>query len=221
MARSPALNEAMRRRSISAIQGAALAEFAEYGFHAATMARIAERAGVTKGLIYNYYATKDELLTALVAERLRGLAADAIEVAPEASARDVLRLRVDQAVARAVTDQEFYRIYFGLLLQPAMAPIIAAVEASLATELDAEATRLASAFAQVSEQPHTDLLLFQLALNGLALALLIRPELRELPEAFPLAVLQERLVELFLSRSDPRDPADPSARTARVEQTER
>lgn len=221
MARSPALNEAMRRRSITTIQGAALTEFAERGFHAATMARIAERAGVAKGLIYNYYATKDELLTALVAERLRSLAADATEIPPDASARDVLRLRVDQAVERAVTEHDFYRIYFGLLLQPAMAPVIAQVEASLATELDAEATRLATAFAQVSEHPSTDLLLFQLALNGLALTLLIRPELRERPDAFPLAALRERLVELFLNSARPPQAAGPSAHTARDPRTER
>lgn len=48
---------------------AALASFADLGYGAATMRDIAQRAQVTEGLIYHYFADKRELLGALLRER--------------------------------------------------------------------------------------------------------------------------------------------------------
>ncbi len=217
MPRSPRVNDAMRRRSTAAIQQAALEEFAARGYHGATVARVAERAGVAKGLVYNYFPSKDDLLAALVAERLRAAATAAAAAPTPATPAAALSRRVDHAVARAVEERDFYRLYFALLLQPDLAPVIARAEAALGTELDAEAGRLAAVFGAVSDSPQLDLLLFQLALNGLGLALLVRPELAKQPDAFPLDALRERLVALFLARGvapGPRTAAVPAASAA-------
>src|SRR5829696_230268 len=48
------------------ILAAALEEFAEKGYAATRLDEVARRAGVTKGTIYLYYASKDELFQALV-----------------------------------------------------------------------------------------------------------------------------------------------------------
>src|SRR5580704_12118612 len=52
------------------ILDAALAEFAARGFAAARMDDIAARAGVTKGTLYLYFASKDELFKSLVRESI-------------------------------------------------------------------------------------------------------------------------------------------------------
>ncbi len=52
------------------ILDAALAVFAEKGFAAARMDDIARRAGVTKGTIYLYFPSKDELFKSLVRESI-------------------------------------------------------------------------------------------------------------------------------------------------------
>ena len=44
--------------------------FAERGFDATPTSAIAEAAGVPKGLLFYYFATKSQLLRALVAERM-------------------------------------------------------------------------------------------------------------------------------------------------------
>ena len=48
---------------------AALALFVEKGFAAARTEEIAARAGVSKGTLYLYFSSKEDLLTALIAER--------------------------------------------------------------------------------------------------------------------------------------------------------
>ena len=58
--------EQIRSRSTSAILQAALELFARNGYHKTSISQIAKEAGVSKGLIYNYFDSKEDLLTQLV-----------------------------------------------------------------------------------------------------------------------------------------------------------
>lgn len=58
--------EQMRQSSTSRILEAALALFAEEGYDRTSMASIAKKAKVSKGLIYNYFESKEDLLKELV-----------------------------------------------------------------------------------------------------------------------------------------------------------
>ena len=49
---------------------AALSLFVEKGFAATRTDEVAARAGVSKGTLYLYYASKEELLKAVIAQRL-------------------------------------------------------------------------------------------------------------------------------------------------------
>lgn len=66
----------------SELMDAALELFVEHGFAATRTDDIAQRAGVSKGTLYLYYASKEELLKAVIRERLsEQIAAGAEEVA--------------------------------------------------------------------------------------------------------------------------------------------
>ena len=58
--------EQMRNDRREAILEAALQVFAEKTFHAASVSMIAKEAGVSKGLMYNYFESKDDLLFTLL-----------------------------------------------------------------------------------------------------------------------------------------------------------
>jgi AcrR family transcriptional regulator len=49
---------------------AAQQAFVEYGFHAASMATIAEAAGMSAGLIYRYFKSKNEIILAIIEHEL-------------------------------------------------------------------------------------------------------------------------------------------------------
>jgi AcrR family transcriptional regulator len=57
-----------KRERPQEIRAAALAEFSRQSFDTVTMDQIAGRAGVTKGTIYLYYASKQELFGTLLGE---------------------------------------------------------------------------------------------------------------------------------------------------------
>lgn len=80
----PRLRERLREETARAILAAAEHELASEGVHAARMERIAARAGVAVGTLYNHFSDREALLGALA--RLR---------------RDKLLARVDAALAEA------------------------------------------------------------------------------------------------------------------------
>ncbi|HSM13387.1 MAG TPA: helix-turn-helix domain-containing protein, partial [Thermoanaerobaculia bacterium] len=53
------------------VRGAALELFGEKGYDGASMNEIAERVGIAKPSLYNYYRSKEELLLDLVEEGMR------------------------------------------------------------------------------------------------------------------------------------------------------
>jgi len=61
-----------KRERPDEIRAAALVEFSRGSFGTVTMDRIAQRAGVTKGTIYLYYANKQVLFDALCSELVAG-----------------------------------------------------------------------------------------------------------------------------------------------------
>jgi TetR/AcrR family transcriptional regulator, fatty acid metabolism regulator protein len=79
--------EEKRRRLLDA----AVRVFARKGFHTCRVGDVAAEAGVSHGLLYHYFRSKDELLEAIFAETWSGLLGSIAEVeASDAPARDQL-----------------------------------------------------------------------------------------------------------------------------------
>lgn len=64
--RAAARKQAQRERILCAAQAC----FAESGFHAASMATIAETAGMSPGLIYRYFESKNAIILAIIEKQL-------------------------------------------------------------------------------------------------------------------------------------------------------
>ena len=64
--KAPARAQAQRDRILKAAQQC----FVEYGFHSASMANIADTAGMSAGLIYRYFDGKDAIILAIIERQL-------------------------------------------------------------------------------------------------------------------------------------------------------
>jgi AcrR family transcriptional regulator len=64
--RSSAKFEEMREEKKTLIMNTALEHFSNVGYHATTITHIARHAGISKGLMYNYFRSKEDLLTAIM-----------------------------------------------------------------------------------------------------------------------------------------------------------
>jgi AcrR family transcriptional regulator len=56
----------IRKQKKQLIIDTALKLFAEHGFHATSISQIAKKAGISKGLTYNYFNSKKEILDEIV-----------------------------------------------------------------------------------------------------------------------------------------------------------
>jgi AcrR family transcriptional regulator len=93
----PLRADAARNRSL--LLAAATAEFAERGPEA-SVADIARRAGIGKGTVFRHFPTKDDLLAAVVLDRIDGLAAHAQELVTAEDAAAALLEFMEAAAGR-------------------------------------------------------------------------------------------------------------------------
>lgn len=63
-------NEEIRRQSSAKIMQAAFELFAKHGYETTSIAQIAKEAGVSKGLLYNYFSSKEDLLKSLIEQAM-------------------------------------------------------------------------------------------------------------------------------------------------------
>jgi AcrR family transcriptional regulator len=109
--RLPRRREEARALFRNAILDAGEAVFAERGFHGARIQDIAERARIAVGTVYNHFAQKDDVLSALLEERTE-------ELLEELRARDddpsAFRDRLEAQVARMLAYVEKHRAFFAI-----------------------------------------------------------------------------------------------------------
>ena len=72
--RTPKQFEQMREEKKTLIMDVALEHFAKEGYHNTTITHIAKHAGISKGLMYNYFESKEELLTEIINRSMEGVA---------------------------------------------------------------------------------------------------------------------------------------------------
>jgi AcrR family transcriptional regulator len=196
--RSRALSAQMKTASTAAILEAAEHVFGETGFHAATTEMVARRAGVSKGLVFNYFPTKDDLLAALVSRRLNEQLAYWKEIDFRGAPGTKLRQIADLALDCAAAQPQAHRLYFSLLLQPGASTAVQAAVDALKPGIAQYYNVLEGIFSELgSPAPRAQAYAFQAALGGIAQTLAIQPALIKRPELFPLETIKDELVSAF------------------------
>ena len=110
------------------ILAVASAEFGAHGYARASVARIADRAGISKPLIYNYFDSKEGLFLAAV-ERAGTMIADEIERIADGSSEGLVRgLETLQGIFAILEPQPYlWKLFFDPSV-PHTGPIAAAIE---------------------------------------------------------------------------------------------
>jgi AcrR family transcriptional regulator len=113
--------EVIRQDARHKILEAAFELFSRKGFHATSVSMIAEQAGISKGLMYNYFGGKDDLLKAIVLEFFEQGGELVEEVlASDRSAWQKLEALVRMSFNLVVERPEQCRLLFGLSMQEAI-----------------------------------------------------------------------------------------------------
>ena len=200
MPRSPEQFDTLRRESQEKLERAALTVFARLGFQRATVRDVARESGVSQGLLYHYFRTKDELLVAV----FRRGTADVAAALGTASATGTPQERLEAFVRRSFRLLDEHRDYWRLnhLVRQDAAAVAALGEAlHVWTAGIAEALgALLSALGHDEDTPARARLLFA-AIDGVAQHYLLDPS------GYPLRGVADALVATF--GAAPAQPASP------------
>lgn len=191
--RSAATNARMRDAAREKIIAASLEAFAARGFDGAAVKEIAERAGVSKGLPYHYFKSKEALLAAALRSRLDDLLelTERVERLPDPETR--LEALFDGLISHARERPEVFRFYLSVVLG-AGGERLDGVAARLREPMDVYLGRLRDIFVDVgSADPETDAQLFRAVLLGVCVRLASGVEV-------PIPALKQRLLDTFLPR---------------------
>lgn len=109
----------IRQKSMVKIKEVALALFAHNGFHNTSISSIAKEAGISKGLLYNYFASKDALLEALLEDAIAGGEALMGEMLDsDLPAKDKLKMTIEGSIQMIQSNTRYWRLLTGMGLQP-------------------------------------------------------------------------------------------------------
>lgn len=178
--------EEMRNKSRDSIITAALELFAQKGFHNTSMAQVAKAAGVSKGLIYNYFESKDELLKGVFELGLKD--ADVLfEEHQEADPRERLRGMLEHTFRLVEQHMDYYKLMTTLMFQPSE---IASIQGYLDQAGEYKMARFAALFQEIGcADPMNDALYFGAILDGIMMGWFV------LGDAYPIEVMKKKVFE--------------------------
>ncbi|MGR3812236.1 TetR/AcrR family transcriptional regulator [Jiulongibacter sp. NS-SX5] len=115
--RSKAEFEEIRNTRKQEILDAALKLFAEKGFTSTSISMIAKETGISKGLMYNYFESKDQLLEGIINAAVKEMDTIYASVYTEPDPRILLSKMLDITVEYLIKKKEFQTLLMSLALQ--------------------------------------------------------------------------------------------------------
>lgn len=120
--RTPEQNEQIRKERISEILAAALYTFSKNGYHASSIAAIAKKAGVSKGLMYNYFESKEEVLKVLLTDLFESVI-KTMELNETPFTDERLIRFIEDTFSIVGSNRAYWKLYFSLVVQPEVTDI--------------------------------------------------------------------------------------------------
>lgn len=157
----------IRQEKRELILETALEVFATHGYHGASISTIANHAGIAKGLIYNYFDSKEELLKAILQkgiEDIRYVFNDSLRtvLTPDALIR-IVKLYFKQLKENS----DFWRLYYSIAMQPVVMDMIEKEFEGIVNPYQKLLTKYYSL--QGSKDPVADALLAHALIDGITL----------------------------------------------------
>ncbi len=184
----------LRESSMERIENAALELFAHNGYGHTSISQIAKVAGISKGLMYNYYESKGALLQALLkrgfdfGDSLMEKSANILEGDPEA----ILKFIVESSFYEVKKNLTYWKLLMSLAFQED-------VMKTLAPEIDQKKVQHIEMGKTIFEQlgypnPLAQAMLFGAALDGVFMHYILSPK------DYPVQTIKELLINNFCKK---------------------
>jgi len=182
--------EEIRESRRKQIMDVALELFAEKGYAHTSISQIAVKAKISKGLMYNYFKSKDDLLQNLFEDGMGGMF-DLFDLNKDGVlTRDEFIYFINESFNLMNRDRRFWKLYFSLLVQPAAWKIFEKNLNEIITPLIHIMTNYYKE--KGSENPEIEAVMVGALLDGIGFNYVFNPDM------YPLKEVQKMVIERFV-----------------------
>ena len=189
MPRSPKQFEEIREKTKKKILDYSLRLFAEKGYHATSISDIAKAAGISKGLAYNYFESKQHLAESIF-EQVLELGSHFEEFFTKIDdPHDQLKKTIDFTFNFMEENEEFWRLYVSFSLQPVIMDTAKRITKNFNDRMIGHATKI---FKRIGmPNPKAEAYIFGGILDGISLNYFFDKE------NYPLDSVRKKIIEKY------------------------
>lgn len=182
--------EEIRENRKVQIMQVALELFAENGYAHTSISTIAARANISKGLLYNYFASKEDLLKQIMDDGMQEMLTFFDPNQDGILTREEFIYFIREVFSLMRQKQTFYKLYFSVVMQP---KVMLLIEKTLADILDPLIKMLTDYYAlKGSKKPLGEAIMVGALLDGIGFNFVVNPE------GYPLDDVLELIIEKFI-----------------------
>lgn len=182
--------EEIRVNRKAQIMDVSLELFAEHGFAHTSISKIAKSASISKGLLYNYFDSKEDLLKQVMEEGLQEMLNFFDPNHDGILTREEFIFFINETFALMKRKQLFYKLYFSVVMQPA---VMSLFEERLNEILTPLINMLSDYYRRKgSKDPDAEAFITGALLDGIGFNYVLNMEL------FPIEAVKSMVIEKFV-----------------------
>ncbi|MBN2669565.1 MAG: TetR/AcrR family transcriptional regulator [Bacteroidales bacterium] len=171
------------------ILDAALELFADQGYHSTSISQLATKAGISKGLLYNYFENKESVLKTIIDEGFNDIFSDFINFKENQFTNEHMKKYINHMFDSLTGKQNFWKFYFQIILQSSAQAI---VKEKLETFLMPVMEIMTQFFENNGyDDPYTEALILGALFDGIGM------DYAFAPEYFPLEKVKKNLLNKY------------------------
>ena len=179
----------MRESARKRIMEAALELFANKGYHTTSISQIAKEAAISKGLMYNYFESKEALLKEVIFEGVDTITESFDPNRDGILTKEELIHFIRESFKLVREHTIYWKLYFSLLTQAGIMDIFSDDLAPRMQRLFGMLTQFF--YSQNYENPEIEMRFFGSLLDGVAMNFVMDPE------NFPLNEIENKIIEMY------------------------
>jgi AcrR family transcriptional regulator len=190
MPRTPEQFEKIRSEKKEVILEAALRVFSADGYHNSSISKVSKEAGISKGLMYNYFKSKEELLKILIGSLLDEENKRAMEILEKPVSDETMTELIQTSTQILKKSPLKWKLYLNMANQP---EVIDIVMEHFSSSRMLWFNKLMEYFtAKGVEDPLNEIQFFSSSMLGMKTSYLNDPD------NFPIEEIEKRIIKLFI-----------------------
>jgi AcrR family transcriptional regulator len=181
--------EEIRESRKTQIMHTALELFASEGYFTTSISKIADRAGISKGLMYNYFESKEDLILSIIGKGIDLLTEHFDRDRDGNLTEDEFEYMINESFRVLRENRDFLKLYFAIMLQPPVYKLVKEKYSSLVSGMLLVIRKYYER--KGAEDPMAEALLLESALDGVSINYILNPDI------FPIDAMKEIILKRF------------------------